>query len=221
MTTLKPYQLHFKRSQAGFTLIELMAVVAILGILASLAMGSYTRQLKASYRTQVIADLSTLSLRQKALFAVRGHYATTVAQGDDSKGYPVATTKLKESKGAPIAWSVGADGYTLKGQTSAAFVRGGENEHGFDILNYLPQNGSSRCTYGAVAGDGNRGQFGDTPKRSGIAKKVFPEGTERFFSRDWFFGYAYCDFDGDGDTWLFTTNHVTSNVIPDNASWGE
>lgn len=208
------------RLQAGFTLIELMAVVAILGILASLAMGSYTQHLKASHRTQVIADLSNLGLRQKALFSVRGHYATTVASGDSAKSYPLNPSALKAKDGAPIHWDISSAGYTLSGASDVKYTRGGADEHGFDVLNFVPQNGTSRCAYGSVAGDGTRGRFGDEPASSGIAKRVFPTGTERFFARDWYFSYAYCDFDGDGTPWIFTSEHVTLKVIP-GENWGE
>lgn len=210
-----------QRAPAGFTLIELMAVVVILGILASLAMGSYTKHLRASYRTQVIADLSNLNLRQKALFAVRGHYATTVPKGDATKSYPVNPSDLAQYASAPIPWKTNSDEYTLSKATDSDFMRGGKDEHGFDALNFVPQNGASRCAYGSVAGDGSRGRFGDTPARAGLAKTIFPAGTERFFARDWYFAYAYCDFDGDGTIWTFTTEHATLKVTPDSTNWGE
>lgn len=217
----RPRPRHLNRNHAGFTLVELMAVVAILGILASLASVSYSKNLRASYRTQVMADLSNLTLRQKALFAVRGHYATTVEGGDDTLSYPVATADLENTDGAPIPWAIASSAYKLGTASDVAFTRGGPDEHGFDVLNFVPQNGSSRCAYGSVAGDGTRGRFGDTPKRSGLALRVFPANTGRFFARDWFYSYAYCDFDGDGNIWTFTANHVTPTVSPDPEKWGE
>lgn len=198
-----------------------MAVVAILGILASVAMGSFSRYLRASYRTQVVADLSNLNLRQKALFTVRGHYATTVPEGDPTKSFPVEPSGLAASNGTPLAWSLSAEGYTLATASDAEYTRGGKDEHGFDSLNFVPQNGTSRCAYGSVAGDGTRGRFGDTPARNGISMEVFPAGTERFFARDWHFSYAYCDFDGDGNIWTFTANHVLPKVDAQTKNWGD
>lgn len=204
----------------GFTLIELLTVVAILGILSTIAVGSFTKNVQASYRTQVIADLSSLSLRQKALFAVRGHYATTVAGGAETATYPLKKSDLSAKAGSRLAWSPKDAGYTLASATHDKYTRGGGAEHGFDILNYMPEAGHSRCAYGSIAGDGSHGRYKDKPPSTGIAAEVFPTGSERFYARDWFYSFAYCDFNGDGKFWTFSAQHVTSKVHTGEKNWG-
>lgn len=49
------------RSQTGFTLIELMIVVAIIGIIAAIAFPSYQSQIKNTRRTTAKSDILELS----------------------------------------------------------------------------------------------------------------------------------------------------------------
>jgi type IV pilus assembly protein PilE len=60
----------------GFTLIEIMIVVAILGILASLAYPSYVEQVQESRRTDARTALFNIAQQQEEFFIQRFNYAS-------------------------------------------------------------------------------------------------------------------------------------------------
>ena len=63
----------------GFTLIELMIVVAIVGLLASVAYPSYMNQVKKSRRSDAVAALSIVQQTQERWRANNTTYAATPA----------------------------------------------------------------------------------------------------------------------------------------------
>ena len=210
------------RAVRGFTLVELLTVVAILGIMATLAMVGFTKNVRNARRTEVIGDLSALSLRQNALMSARGHYASTSTNEDDT--YPVAPAQLAAEEG-PVKWDAGAEAYTRDAvAVDTAYFRAGGVEHGYDVLGFMPEQAESWCVYGAISGDGTSGTFGDLPPALPLAAAVFPNGDvqlQRFYARDWFYAFAKCDFDRDGTFWEFTTAHFTTDVSMGDSNYGE
>lgn len=102
MTTIKKYQ--------GFTLIELMITVAILGILAAIAYPSYTAQVQKSRRADAQVALQEIAQRQEAYFLRNRSYAKDVTQ----LGY--AATSAEGQYGLSIAPTPG----TCTGLAAAA-----------------------------------------------------------------------------------------------------
>jgi type IV pilus assembly protein PilE len=73
--------MHKQRSSKGFTLIELMITVAIIGILAAVAYPSYTEFVQRSNRSEGLRELLRLANLQEQLFV-------------DSRSYGSDTTKI-------------------------------------------------------------------------------------------------------------------------------
>ena len=66
-----------KMGSSGFSLIELMATVAIVGILATIASAAYTSQVQKSRRTDARSALLDLAGREEKLFSTTNAYSAT------------------------------------------------------------------------------------------------------------------------------------------------
>jgi prepilin-type N-terminal cleavage/methylation domain-containing protein len=64
-----------KQSERGFSLIELLIVVTIVGILAAISVAFYSRARVGAENRSAIALLSTLRSSQTSYYAQRGRYA--------------------------------------------------------------------------------------------------------------------------------------------------
>lgn len=71
---------------SGFTLIELMIVVAIIAFLSVIAMPSFTRFLAKAKRAEAYMNLNALYTAQKAHWAENSTYSTNLS-GPDSIGW--------------------------------------------------------------------------------------------------------------------------------------
>jgi len=71
----------------GFTLIELMVTVAIVGILATIAVESYSYEVQKSRRTDARSALMDLAGREEKLYSVTNAYSQNAAD----LGYPAFT----------------------------------------------------------------------------------------------------------------------------------
>ncbi len=76
-------------NKKGFTLVELLIIVAIIGILAMIAIPSFLGQQKRAARTEAHTNLQNLRLLQEQFFAENGAYTATI---DSYKGTHFPTT---------------------------------------------------------------------------------------------------------------------------------
>jgi type IV pilus assembly protein PilE len=82
-----------RNRQHGFTLIEVMIVVAVLGIIVAIAYPSYTEQVRKSRRAEGMGELLELADRMERFYSDRGTYAGASLGNAATDVYPSSTTK--------------------------------------------------------------------------------------------------------------------------------
>lgn len=82
-----------KSTQAGFTLIELMIVVAIVGILAAIAIPNYTDYVRKSRRSDAKSSILEVTQRLERFYTEKARYTASFTD----IGYPSAV--LDSSQG--------------------------------------------------------------------------------------------------------------------------
>ena len=68
----------FRKTEEGFTLIELMIVIAIIGILAAIAIPQFSAYRQRSFNSAAQADLRNATTAQEAYFVDEQEYCATI-----------------------------------------------------------------------------------------------------------------------------------------------
>ncbi len=96
-----------KRDEKGFTLIELMIVIAIIGILAAIAIPQFSAYRVRSYNSSAQSDLRNLATAQEAYYVDFSSYSNTPADLEGSDyGY-------QQSGGVTVGGGGGLTAYTI------------------------------------------------------------------------------------------------------------
>ena len=95
-----------KKDERGFTLIELMIVIAIIGILAAIAIPQFSAYRERAYISSMQADCSAIRTAEEAYYADKNVYKATTNPGKDLKDYGIVA--LSEGNSATV---------TIKGTT--------------------------------------------------------------------------------------------------------
>jgi len=95
------------RKNEGFTLIELMIVIAIIGILAAIAIPQFSAYRKRSYNSSAEADLRNAATAQEA------YYVDTQKYINNPVNLIGSTYGLYTSRGVTLSGAGDADSYAM------------------------------------------------------------------------------------------------------------
>lgn len=82
-----------KRGQTGFTLVELIVVMAIIAILATIAVPMFLGQRTKAIRSEALTNLESLRLLEEQYFAEMGTY--TPSAGDCTNPVPANVAAIR------------------------------------------------------------------------------------------------------------------------------
>ena len=132
-----------KRKQRGFTLIEMMLVVAILGIIAAIALPSYQGYMEKSRRSDATSILMRLASLQEQFFMDNRSYTANFM----NLGFGNTTTIQSEAGYYAVTITVPTTGFSYELTATPQGVQAGD----------------TRCANFTLNSNGTRGATGTEP----------------------------------------------------------
>ncbi len=111
--------------QRGFSLLELMIVVAIVGIIAAIAYPSYQESVRKSRRADCSGALTSLSNAMERFYTVNTSYLGAAAGGANT-GAPAVFTATCPSDGSAATYNLTISAATASTYTLQAAPTGGQ-----------------------------------------------------------------------------------------------
>jgi prepilin-type N-terminal cleavage/methylation domain-containing protein len=198
MHPIRPKRRSLTRSNVlGFTLVELMVVVAVIGVLSAISIPMYKSYLYRAKTTEAIGFLAEIKARQEAYMNEYHTYcdassADGVAKGTATSWWPPLPDE-KAKRGSARAWD------------------GGDRPEGWAQLGAAPPGRQALFAYVSVAGG-----IGKKPNDdAGFTTDLGYDGSDF-----WFVSRALGDLDGDGNEITFESYSHSRNLwISNDQGW--
>jgi len=119
------------KSNEGFTLLELLVVVAIVSILAAIALPSFLNQVNKARLAEALAYAGSVNRGQQAYFAENAEFANTFTQLE--LGIPATTDNYSytidaATPGVSASFTATPQNPSINGAAGRAFVKGGATQ---------------------------------------------------------------------------------------------
>jgi prepilin-type N-terminal cleavage/methylation domain-containing protein len=176
---------------AGFTLVEMLTVVAIIGVLAAVSIGAYRKYGDSSRQAEAMAMIGEFKTKEAAYYAEFSSYVTTVTADAIANLYPVVGSCNNGGETEPCA----------KNDVTGRPASWGQ-------LGISPTRSQLYCGYGVVSGNGGSwGLAASNTDAKNAYNNVVP-------TTPWFYVHAICDNNSKQtlNTEYYSTNNNTAII---------